>query len=162
DAGVFSATDIRLLGDSLVAILEEIAANPETRACEFVMGAATPAAERIAEAPLEQKSEWRAIHEIIEDEARRNPGKLALVGETEQLTYDELNRRAIILGERLQEAGVTADSVIALLAERSPDFIVGMLAVMKAGGAWLPIEPDVPAERIEYMMGAAGVVAVLT
>jgi amino acid adenylation domain-containing protein len=87
---------------------------------------------------------------------------VALICEDDQITYAELDRRASVLATRLELAGAVPDSVVAIVAERSVDFVVGIVAVLKAGAAWLPIEPDTPADRIEYMIKDACAVTVLT
>lgn len=72
------------------------------------------------------------------------------------LGYGELNERANRLARTLREHGVKADSVVPLLIERSPEMLVAILAIWKAGGAYLPVSPDFPAERIQYLLQDSG------
>ncbi len=161
DNSMFTASDIKLTTDSVTALLDEIAADSDRCICDFTMNAANSEWDHPV-APTKRDSKWQAIHELIEDQASRVPEQLALVCEEERITYAELNQRAATLSRRIVQAGVSPDSIVAIVAERSAAFIVGILAVMKAGSAWLPIEPDIPADRIEYMIQHAPAVAVLT
>lgn len=158
---VFTQTDIELLANSYIALLDEIAEDSDRRVSDFNM---TPAgtATVLLTAPVEEAVPWTTIQDLIQSQARRVPEQLAVVCEDEQITYAELCRRASVLANRLEMAGVSADSVVALVSARSVDFIVGILAALKANAAWLPIEPDTPAERVEFMIGQAQAVAVLT
>ncbi|MFD1814823.1 non-ribosomal peptide synthase/polyketide synthase, partial [Rhodococcus gannanensis] len=80
----------------------------------------------------------------------------------EQLTYRELDARTDSLALRLVSAGVGPESLVAVALPRSADLVVALLAVLKAGGGYLPVDPSYPAERIEYMLGDAAPVCVLT
>ena len=92
---------------------------------------------------------------LFEVQAASTPQAIALSHHDDVLTYAELNRRANRFARRLRSLGVGPEVVVGLCAERGPDLMVGMLAVLKAGGAYLPLDPDYPAERIAYMLGDA-------
>ncbi|HTE18061.1 MAG TPA: amino acid adenylation domain-containing protein, partial [Armatimonadota bacterium] len=79
-----------------------------------------------------------------------------------RLTYGELERRANIIAHRLRERGVRAETVVGLAMERGVEQVVGLLGVLKAGGAYLPLDPDLPAERLLWMMEDGGVEVLLT
>ena len=85
-----------------------------------------------------------------------------MVSEWEQLSYRELNRRANQLARYLQRLGVGPEVVVGLCLERSVEMVVGALGVLKAGGAYLPLDPESPLERLGYMLEDAGVGVVLT
>ena len=72
------------------------------------------------------------------------------------ISYRQLNRNSNRLAHLLQERGVKPDTIVGLLLERSPDMIAGILAVLKAGGAYLPIDPDYPRERVDFMLKDSG------
>ncbi|WP_279578637.1 non-ribosomal peptide synthetase [Streptomyces sp. Tu 3180] len=99
---------------------------------------------------------------LFEARVARAPGALAVVSDEESLTYAELNERADRLAVRLAGRGVGPERIVALLLPRSVDIVVARLAVMKAGGAYLPVDPDYPADRIAYMLDDAGPVLVVT
>lgn len=97
----------------------------------------------------------QTIHQAIESQAARSPDAMAVVSETEQLSYGELNHRANQLAGWLRANGVAPGHTVALLMERKPSAIVAMLAALKAGAAYLPIDPEYPAERMAYMVSDA-------
>ncbi|HWN42365.1 MAG TPA: amino acid adenylation domain-containing protein [Thermoanaerobaculia bacterium] len=96
------------------------------------------------------------IHGLFEEQARRAPGTLAVVGEGEEVTYSKLNRRAERLAARLLAAGVQPDEAVGLCAERSADMIAALLGILKAGGAYVPLDPAYPRERLAAMLSDAG------
>ena len=102
------------------------------------------------------------LHHLFEQQVERTPDALALAGEGRQLSYRELNNRANQLAQRLIADGVKADALVALLVDRSPEMVVAILATLKAGGAYLPLDADYPDERLHFMLSDAGVKVVLT
>ncbi len=97
----------------------------------------------------------RPVHELIEQQAEAAPDVLALVFEEKQLSYRELNAAANRLAHRLIAAGVCPDTLVGICAERSIEMVVGLLATLKAGAAYVPLDPDYPAERLAYMLDDA-------
>ena len=102
------------------------------------------------------------VHELFEEMARQRPEAIALVDEEQSLTYSELNARADWLAQQLIADGIEPEDVVALAIPRSVEMVVGLLGVMKAGAAYLPVDPDSPAERVTFMLEDAGVALVLT
>ena len=92
----------------------------------------------------------------------RTPDAIAVVFEQESLSYAELNARANQLAHYLKRQGVGPEVVVGLCIERSLDMLIGLLGVLKAGGAYLPLDPEYPTERLEYMMADVGVGLLLT
>jgi amino acid adenylation domain-containing protein/FkbM family methyltransferase len=97
------------------------------------------------------------LHELIEEQARRTPAQPAIVFEQQMLTYAELERRAGLLANRLTQLGAGPDRIVGLSVDRSLEMIVGILGILKAGAAYLPIDPDYPRERVEFILRDAGV-----
>lgn len=97
-------------------------------------------------------SKDKLIHELIEEQVLINPKATALVHESSELDYQELNQRANQLAHFLIQQGVKPDNLVALYLERSVDMVVALLAVLKAGGAYVPIEPSYPKNRVSYML----------
>lgn len=93
------------------------------------------------------------LHQLIEEQAQRTPHQVALVFEQQRLTYEQLNRRASQLAFHLRSLGAGPDVTIGLLVERSLDVVIGMLGILKAGSAYLPIDPTYPQDRITFMLG---------
>ncbi|MEQ1974761.1 non-ribosomal peptide synthase/polyketide synthase [Xenorhabdus sp. SGI240] len=102
------------------------------------------------------------IHQLFEAQAARHPASLAVVYEDQALSYGELNHRANQLAHHLIALGVQPDDRIAICVERCPEMVVGLLAILKAGAAYVPLDPAYPAERLAYMLEDAEPVVLLT
>jgi amino acid adenylation domain-containing protein len=102
------------------------------------------------------------IHRLVQLQADRTPGAVAVEGPAGRLTYGELEGLANQLARRLQRLGVGPDAPVAVCLERSPEMIVAWLAVLKAGGAYVPIDPDYPAERRDFMLADTEATVVVT
>jgi amino acid adenylation domain-containing protein/FkbM family methyltransferase len=102
------------------------------------------------------------LHQLIEEQVRRTPNQVALVFEQQRLTYDDLNRRASQLAFHLRSLGAGPDVLVGLFVERSLEMVIGMLGILKAGAAYLPIDPAYPQERIAFMLGDAKARLVVT
>jgi amino acid adenylation domain-containing protein/non-ribosomal peptide synthase protein (TIGR01720 family) len=106
-------------------------------------------------------------HELIAAQAAARPEATALLfasadGATTQLSYGDLDRRANQLAQHLRALGVARGQYVGLCIERSPELIVGLLAVLKAGAAYLPLDPAYPQERLRLMIGESGATVLLT
>ncbi|WP_233476482.1 non-ribosomal peptide synthetase/type I polyketide synthase [Paenibacillus sonchi] len=104
----------------------------------------------------------QSIITLIEQQAEKRGGETAVVWEGQRLTYRELNERANQVARLLRDQGCQRDEIIGILAERSPAMIIGLLGIEKAGCAYLPLDPDYPAERIGYLIADSGLKTVLT
>ncbi|WP_323643850.1 AMP-binding protein, partial [Pectobacterium carotovorum] len=87
---------------------------------------------------------------------------IAVLFEDQHISYDALNRSANQLAHHLLSLGVKPDDRIAICVERSVDMVIGLLAILKAGAAYVPLDPGYPAERLAYMLDDADPVALLT
>jgi len=94
----------------------------------------------------------RTIHQLFEEQVQATPHAMALGGMAEPLTYAGLNARANQLSRLLIEQGVSPDDRIAICVERGPSMVVALLAVLKAGGAYLPLDPTYPLERLTQIL----------
>jgi amino acid adenylation domain-containing protein len=99
----------------------------------------------------------RTIPELFADQAVRWPERVAVELNGERLTYAELSRRAAALASRLRRRGVSPDEIVGLYGARSPEMIVGVLGILAAGAAYLPLDPGYPVERLAWMLADAGV-----
>ncbi|WP_052261900.1 non-ribosomal peptide synthetase [Leisingera sp. ANG-M1] len=104
----------------------------------------------------------RAVHEIISDHARQTPDKTALISGGQEWSHGTLNRRANRLAHRLRTLGVGAEVPVAVMVERGNEAVMAILAALKAGGAFVPIDPDHPESRNHHILSDAGVQAVIT
>ncbi|WP_314590408.1 non-ribosomal peptide synthetase, partial [Paenibacillus terrigena] len=94
----------------------------------------------------------KTFHEIFEDQVMKTPDQVALVVGEAEWTYAALNAQANRLARLLQAKGVQRETIVGIMARRSVDTVIGVLAVMKAGGAYLPIDPTYPLGRIAYLL----------
>ena len=102
------------------------------------------------------------LHELFEEQVERTPGKVAVVFEGHRYTYSELNQRADQLARHLRSLGVGPEVLVGLYLERSLEMVVGLMGVLKAGGAYLPLDPSYPADRLGFMLDDARPKVVLT
>jgi amino acid adenylation domain-containing protein len=103
----------------------------------------------------------RPVHLQVAEVAAAAPERPAVTGGGETLAYGELAHRAGLLARHLRRMGVGPDTVVGLLSDRSPSLVVGALAVLQAGGAYLPLDPELPAERMRHMLQDSGALALL-
>ena len=92
------------------------------------------------------------IINLFEEQVAKTPDHTAIVHETEQLSYEVLNTKANQLAHYLRSKGVTTETLVPVCIERSPAMIIAILGVLKAGAAYVPVDPQYPAERIAYML----------
>ncbi|MCF5653299.1 amino acid adenylation domain-containing protein, partial [Pseudomonas syringae] len=103
----------------------------------------------------------QTIHGLFEAQVERTPDALAVVHGEQRLTYRELNEQANRLAHALRKQGVQPDSRVGICVERSAEMVVGLLAILKAGGGYVPLDPAYPVERIAYMLQDSAPAAVL-
>jgi amino acid adenylation domain-containing protein len=146
--------------------MEPVERFPDSTQQTLPPQAVLPPSKTIGEAiPLQAKSMpalQSCIPELVSQQATTTPRGVAVASSSGMLTYAELNRQANQLAHYLQSAGVGRDCVVGLYLKRSPGFIVAALAILKAGAAYLPLDPDTPAERIAFMLRDSGVSALVT
>lgn len=94
----------------------------------------------------------KCIHQLFEEQVKKEPDAVAVMFEGQELTYRELNRRANRLAHYLWKAGVKPEVLVGICLERSLEMIVGLMGILKAGGAYVPLDPAYPDERIEYIL----------
>ena len=104
----------------------------------------------------------QCVHQLFEEQVERTPDAVAAVFENEQLTYAELNRRANAVAARLKGLGVGPDARVGICIGRSLEMIVGLFGILKAGAAYVPLDPTYPKDRLEFMIEDAQVHALLT
>jgi amino acid adenylation domain-containing protein len=161
---LFDAATVRRLLDSYRVLLDAAVADAEQpvsllplleeaeRERLLVTSNATDAAY-----PLD-----RRVHDLIAEQAQLRPDAVAIQFDQETLSYAEFDRRATQLAHRLRTHGVGPETLVGLCLERSPDLPVAILAVWKAGGAYLPLDPSYPAERLRFMLEDAGARLLIT
>jgi hypothetical protein len=103
----------------------------------------------------------RCVHELFAEQAARTPDAIALIFEDQRLTYAELDRRANQLAQYLRKRGVGPETLVGVCLERSLEMIIAVLGALKAGGAFLPLDPTYPPERLAFMLADAQPAVVL-
>ncbi len=161
-ADLFGPTAAGMLAERLIRVLAAVSADPEIRMHAVAM--------------LDEGERWQVVSgwndtarevpgvtlpELFEVEAGRGPDVVAVVWGRAWLSYGELNGRANRLARRLVGVGAGPESVVAVVAERSAELVVALLGVLKAGAAYLPVDPGYPAERIAFMLADARPVCVV-
>lgn len=109
----------------------------------------------------ERYPDHKTVHELFEEQAELNKDTIALVYHKKQYTYFELNSKANQVARLLIERGVIKGSIVGILVERSIEMIIGILAILKAGGVYLPIDTKYPMDRQKYILEDSGACAVL-
>jgi len=113
-------------------------------------------------APVDDVATQPLMHELFERQAQATPDAVAVIGTQRQLTYRQLRDEARQLGARLQAEGVLPNRLVAVVMERGWEQVVATLGILYAGGAYLPIDPTMPAERLRHILERADVRVALT
>ncbi|MFL6201255.1 MAG: amino acid adenylation domain-containing protein, partial [Thermoanaerobaculia bacterium] len=152
-ADLFDAATVRRWLGHLRVLLAGIAESPETRIRDLPL---------LSQAERHQlRVEWNdtgpaagqaTIPRLVEEQAARTPDAVAVVFGDERLTYAELNARADALADRLLALGVRPEERVAVVMERSPELVVSLLAILKSGAAYAPLDPGLPAERLAFLL----------
>ncbi|MFD0586351.1 amino acid adenylation domain-containing protein [Dactylosporangium darangshiense] len=157
DSATFRADAVRRILNQLTGLLDAVAENPQqpvgslsvqTRAERSLMARWNDTATPVAATD--------GIHRAVATMAAARPTAVAVVSGPTSLSYGELDARANRLAHRLRAAGVGPETVVALCLDRGPAMIVAMLAVLKAGGAYLPLDVEYPADRLRFMLADSG------
>ncbi|HEV7898363.1 MAG TPA: amino acid adenylation domain-containing protein, partial [Planosporangium sp.] len=144
-------------------LLAEIALDPRRRLSEFPLldAAERERARRAGTGVAAPFPADRCLHELIVERAAAYPDAMAVEAGTDSLTYHQLLVRSAALAVRLRAVGAGPDTVVAVRAERGIDLVVGLLGVLRAGAAYLPLRPDDPLDRQSMILREAGAIAVV-
>ncbi|MFF7061853.1 non-ribosomal peptide synthase/polyketide synthase [Pseudomonas sp. NPDC008258] len=161
---LFDAATIEQMAQHWVSLLEAIVRQPGQRVAELpligqqvqqqIVQAWNPA---LTHCPVEQ-----TLHQLIEAQVEAAPDAVALVFGEQTLSYAELNCRANPLAHRLIELGAGPDVLVGLAVERGLEMVIGLLAILKAGAAYVPLDPEYPQDRLGYMFEDSGIRLLLT
>ncbi|WP_244237085.1 non-ribosomal peptide synthetase [Corallococcus llansteffanensis] len=163
-ADLFDLFTVELLWERYVRLLEGIAADPSQRVTELPLLSDAERQRMLVtwndtHEPFAQDA---SLHGLFEAQAARTPDAVAVVAGESRLTYAELDARANQLAHHLRTLGVGPEVRVGLCTERSVELVVGMLGVLKAGGAFVPLDPAYPTARLSYLMRDAALSVVVT
>ncbi|MEC1617970.1 non-ribosomal peptide synthetase, partial [Bacillus haynesii] len=150
---LFKEETIQKIAEDYFRILEEVSENRDVALYQIDM-ISRQEKRTLLESFNHTKTAYpkgKAIHQLFEEQAKRIPDHTAVVFEDQKLTYRQLNEKANQVARLLREKGVKPDTLVGIMMERSSDMITAILGVLKAGGAYLPIDPEYPLERMRYM-----------
>ncbi|HEX8148768.1 MAG TPA: MupA/Atu3671 family FMN-dependent luciferase-like monooxygenase [Pyrinomonadaceae bacterium] len=155
---LFDAQTVRRWAEHFETMLRAVVADPGRRLRALRLLGDEQRAELLARGN-QARAGFRAdvcLHELFSEQASRTPEAVAVTGGRERVTYAELDARSERLARLLRRRGVGPESVVGVTMERSAGLVVALLGVLKAGGAYLPLDPEYPAERLKAMIDGAG------
>jgi amino acid adenylation domain-containing protein len=164
NADLFDRGTVERMAGHYRILLEAVGGEPDGRIASFPLLTSAEQHQILVEwnrTEVEYPRE-ATIQELFEAQAARTPEAMALTFKEQSLTYGDLNRRANRLAHHLRGAGVGLESKVGICAERSLEMVVGLLAILKAGGACVPLDPAYPKERLAFMLEDAGIQVLLT
>ena len=150
---IFVAATIERMAHHFFTLLSSIFSNPEQKLSDLAIIDSLERERLLVEwnntsAPFPHE---KLLHQLVEKTAEETPNSLALVCEGTKITYGQLNSRANQLAHYLRFSGVQPEDPVPIFLERSPLFIISLVAVLKAGGVCMPLDPAYPSHRLEYM-----------
>jgi len=162
-ADVFDRRTAETIAGRLPRLLAQLAADPSTRLSQLEVLTVEERHQILAEwNDTARPVPHTTLPAVFQAQVARTPDAVAIVCQDRVLTYAQLNAQANRLAHALIARGVGPEQIVALALPRSAEIVVALLAVMKAGAAYLPVDPDYPADRIAAMLGDAGPVLLLT
>ncbi len=160
---LFAAATIARMVDHLRVLLEGIVNNPDARISTLPI---------LTDTEQRHLLKWNqtaadyfrdtCVHHLFEKQVKQNPHALAVASEARQLTYSQLNEIAEDFAVYLRHLGVGPGSLVAILADRSAELVIGTLAVFKTGAAFVPLDPAYPKERLAFMLEVSNSSVLLT
>ncbi|WP_272040588.1 non-ribosomal peptide synthetase, partial [Paenibacillus sp. JJ-100] len=164
NAEVFDKDSIERLKGHLVHLLEQVTDNPEITVAELELVTEAEKAELLGRFNDTSREFPRAktLVQLFEEQVDRIPDAVAIFLNGQDLNYRELNRRVNRLARTLRSHGISKGHLVAIMAERSIEMVIGMLAVQKAGAGYVPVDPEYPEERIRFLIEDSGVQVMLT
>ena len=169
---LFDRETVERMAEHLVVLLADVAADPTARLSRLrllpdrertrLLALDTPAPERTGAGTADDPKHRDLVHGVFARQAAATPDAVALVHGDGTVTYRELDRRADRLARHLRELGVGAETRTAVFLDRSPELVVAYLAVLKAGGVYVPLDPGYPHDRLAFLLNDSAAPFVLS
>ena len=163
DSDLYRETTIQRMAGHFARLVETVAAAPDEKLWKFSLLSATE---------VQQLEEWNktsreyprdlCVHTAFEEQARRTPEKTASFDEENSLSYQKLNALANCLARHLLEKGVRRGELVGISMNRSPEMVIALLAILKTGAAYVPLDPTYPKQRLEFLVEDSQVTFVVT
>lgn len=155
NTALFESATAQRLARNLLTLLADMVARPQAKTSDLAVmdeREAAALARWNATAKPAPAADSVTLRDLFEQQAKRTPDAVAVVGEQAELSYARLDRAADLIAHRLMAQGVAGESIVAVLAERSAELVTALLGVVKTGAAYLPLDPEYPPERLAYML----------
>ncbi|PYT45317.1 MAG: non-ribosomal peptide synthetase [Acidobacteria bacterium] len=163
ERGRFEDQTIRRLLHHYLTLLQGLVASPESRVCKVAMLTEAEQRQQLERNDTSRPfSADKSIHQLFETQVQKTPQAVAVACDNERISYADLDQRANQLAYYLRERGVENGSLVAICVERSINMMVGLFGILKAGAAYLPVDPNYPKDRIAFMLEDASVQIILT
>lgn len=160
---VFYEEDIDQMHNNMCNLLADALENPSKKLSELQMVSQGELNKLlIGFNQTEVYYEAKTVSDLFEDQVIKSPSDIAIVFGDQELTYCELNERANQLARYIRSQGMTRNSIVGLMVNRSLEMVIGILGILKAGAAYLPMDPGYPSERIFYMLNQSHTSLTLT
>jgi amino acid adenylation domain-containing protein len=161
---LFEPATIARMVSHLQNLLHAIVYNPQQRLSELPL-LTEPEQHHVLTEWNDTRTDYsldRSIHQLIETQVEYTPDSIAVTFDNQQISYQELNHRANQLAHYLRSLGMKPETLVGICLERSLDMVIAILAVLKAGAAYVPLDPSYPPERLSFMLHDAQVPVLLT
>ncbi|MDB9405737.1 amino acid adenylation domain-containing protein [Microcystis sp. CS-574] len=164
DSDLFTPERITRMVGHFQTLLKGIVANPQQTVGELPLLTESEEQQLLVEWNQTQTSypDHYCIHQLFEEQVVKTPDAIAVIDGEKSLTYEQLNQKANQLAYYLQNLGVKTEDLVGICIERSVLMIIGLLGILKAGAAYIPLDPNYPSERLAYMLEDSAVSVLLT
>jgi amino acid adenylation domain-containing protein len=164
NSDIFTQTTMERFANHLCVLLDGVLKNPDTSITVLPLLAESERRQLLYEWNTTETdfARTRGMHELFEQQVVRTPGRTALEYADNRLTYEELDKRSNRLARFLQECGAGPGRIVGISLERSFAMVEGVLAILKCGAAFVPLDPDFPQERLSYMISDAHIRILVT
>ncbi|MFM6355018.1 amino acid adenylation domain-containing protein [Planktothrix sp.] len=164
DSDLFTPERITRMVGHFQTLLKGIVANPQQTVGELPLLTEPEKQQLLVDWNQTQTSypDHYCIHQLFEEQVVKTPHAIAVIDGEKSLTYEQLNQKANQLAYYLQNLGVKTEDLVGICIERSALMIIGLLGILKAGAAYVPLDPNYPSERLAYMLEDSAVSVLLT
>lgn len=160
---LFDHSTVRRMLSSFVALIDDVVEHPDRAVSEITILRPGERHRALHEwNPVTTASAPVLAHQLFERQAAAGPDRLALASDGSTMTYGQLDGSANRLANRLRRSGVGPEHIVGILVDRSPEMIVGVLGILKAGAAYLPLDPAYPRRRLQMVLADSGVRVLVT